>query len=102
MIKMKVTYPKKNFCAICNSQGYTELHHILGRKCKSKNIVDEDRNLIELCLACHNYHTDPTIMRRIARIKKSEFDDWFEWCRTTAQEIGTKPNWVQLCNEEEL
>ena len=102
MIKMKVTYPKKGYCAICNSDGYTELHHILGRKCGAKNIVDEDRNLIELCLVCHNYHTDPTIMRRIAKYKHNEFEDWYEWCRITAHEIGTKPNWVQLCNEEEL
>ena len=102
MNKMKVTYPKKNSGAICNSDGYTELHHILGRKCGAKNIVDEDRNLIELCLVCHNYHTDSSIMRRIAKYKHNEFEDWYEWCRITAQEIGTKPNWVQLCNEEEL
>ena len=39
---------------------------------------------------------------KIAKYKHNEFEDWYEWCRITAQEIGTKPNWVQLCNEEEL
>jgi hypothetical protein len=98
---MTVCYPKYNICAICGAKGYTELHHILGRKHKSKNIVDDKNNLIELCILCHHYHTDPTIMRRIAKVKINENPDWLQWCLQTAQEIGTKPNWVKLCYEME-
>ena len=98
---MSICYPKYQKCAICGAKGYTELHHILGRKHPSRNIVDDENNLVELCILCHHYHTDPTIMRRIAKVKINENPNWLQWCLETAQEIGTKPNWVNLCYEME-
>ena len=98
---MTVCYPKYNICAITGAKGYTELHHILGRKHPTKNIVDDSNNLIELSLCVHQRHTDPEIMRRITKVKINENPDWLQWCLETAIEIGTKPNWVELCYEME-
>ena len=67
--------PRKNRrCTICKKTGYTEWHHIISqshaRKTGQLELLDNPRNLVELCRRCHNQTTASMVRNRLLKQEK--------------------------------
>ena len=64
--------PQKNlYCAICSRIGSTDYHHIISqhhaRKTGQYSLINNPRNVVELCRQCHNQTTASLVRRWFER-----------------------------------
>ena len=64
MVKLE----KTGLCTICEKTGYTEWHHIISRhhaiRSHQEHLIDNPKNMIELCRVCHNQTTASMVRNR--------------------------------------
>lgn len=88
---MTLRLEKKGFCIICGKR-ITDWAHIFGR---NKDIVNEVKNLLELCKKCHADENQEDIMQKIRVIQNEKYNNWDEWALETAR-TQRKHNWMEL------
>jgi len=92
-------------CKLCNIKtNYLEVHHIIP---KSRGGLDNDNNLINICIECHSLVHDVSFKRGkgviSTAIKKSQLNliEAQKWCNENIELINNKMNSILNKNIDE-